>query len=60
MSLDIQRKKLDIVKAQAAIAELEYKIMERHEDIKRMEDHIGLQLKLISEKESELDKLLNK
>jgi len=41
----LERKKLELQlkKADTAIAELDYKIEERKEDIKRMEDHILLQ-----------------
>ena len=40
MDLKEKKKELDLKKVEAAIAELEYKILERMEDIKRMEDHI--------------------
>ena len=56
MSLQNKRLKLDIVKANAAIAELEYKIEERLEDIERTKDHISKQHKLIKLKEAELEK----
>lgn len=41
----LERKKLELqlMKVNTAIAELEYKIEERNEDIKRMEEHIVLQ-----------------
>ena len=41
----LERKKLEfrLKKVDAAVAELEYKIEERLEDIKRMQDHIELQ-----------------
>ena len=45
MDLKEKKKELDLKKVEAAIAELEYKILERMEDIKRMEDHIELQNK---------------
>ena len=43
MSLEEKRKELQLKKIDTAIAELEYKIEERLEDIKRIEDHILLQ-----------------
>lgn len=54
--LEQKKKELSIIKAQAAIAELEYKILERHEDIKRMEDHIELQKKIIEDLKEDLEK----
>jgi len=41
----LERKKLELqlMKVHTAMAELEYRIEERKEDIKRMEDHIDLQ-----------------
>jgi hypothetical protein len=49
--MDLKKKKtlLQISKAETAIMELEFKIMEREADIKRMEDHIELQKKTIKE-----------
>ena len=44
---DLERKKLQmqLKKVDATIAELEYKIEERLEDIKRIKEHIELQKK---------------
>ena len=47
--LEMQKKK-----AEAVIAELEFKIEERREDIKRMEEHINQQEKLLQEIQTEL------
>lgn len=54
MSLENKKKKVQLLQITAAIAELEYKIEERKEDIKRMEDHIILQQKKQSEIKKEL------
>lgn len=56
---DLEAKKLEMrkKKAEAAIAELEYKIAERQEDIKRIQDHIALQKQQLVEVGLELDKL---
>lgn len=43
MNLKQRKLKLTILKAQAAIAELDIRILEREEDIGRMRDHIELQ-----------------
>lgn len=41
--LKVKKIELDLMKVAAAKAELEYKIEERLEDIRRMEEHIKLQ-----------------
>ena len=43
MGLAEKKKEMELKKIAAAICELEYRIEERKEDIKRMEDHIILQ-----------------
>ena len=43
MDIDKKRKEVDLKKIDANIAELEFKIIERQEDIKRIEAHIELQ-----------------
>lgn len=55
----LKKKKLelDLMKVAAAKAELEYKIEERLEDIKRMKDHIKLQDDREKELEEELKEL---
>lgn len=51
--LDQKKKELQIIKANASIAELEYKILERYEDIKRMQNHIQKQNELINKLQGE-------
>lgn len=53
-SLDRKKKEVDLKKIDAAVAELEYKIIEREEDIQRMKDHIDLQLERKKEIQKEL------
>ena len=55
----LKKKELEmrVKKAEAAIAELEFKIEEKLNDIKRMEDHIGLQKELVESSKEELAKL---
>lgn len=48
--LEAKRIKVEIMRVQAARAELELKIEERRDEIKRLEEHIKIQLK----KEEEL------
>lgn len=45
MDIKEKKKEMELKKVDAAISELEYKILERMEDIKRIEDHIELQKK---------------
>jgi len=56
---NLKKKKLelDIMKVAAAKAELEYKIEERLQDIKRMKEHIELQEKRKIELHKELKEL---
>lgn len=49
-SLELKKTQVELMRVQTARMELEYKIEERLEDIKRMEDHIKIQ----EEKEKEL------
>ena len=49
-SLELKKTQVELMRVQTARMELEYKIEERLEDIKRMEDHIKTQ----EEKEKEL------
>ena len=57
MSLEIKKLKRDLLRAQAAKAELECKIEERKEEMKRIEEHILLQEEVIKEKEEKLAEL---
>lgn len=43
MDIKQKKKEMELKKIDAAIAELEYKVLERMEDIQRIEDHIKLQ-----------------
>lgn len=45
MSLEKMKKEVELKKIEAAVAELEYKIEERKEDMQRMQEHIDLQIK---------------
>lgn len=51
MNLDKQRTRLELMRVTTARMELEFKIEERKEEIKRMEDHIKIQI----DKELELN-----
>jgi hypothetical protein len=48
-NLEMKRLEMQVKKADAVVAELEYKIQERLDDIQRMKDHIQLQLNLKDE-----------
>ena len=41
--MDLKRKELDLVRINAARAELEFKILEREEEIARLKEHIKIQ-----------------
>lgn len=49
MDLEEKKRMVAVAKAKAAIEELEYKILERQEDIKRLEEHILKQFEVINE-----------
>lgn len=51
-SLEKKRLKLELIRVSAARAELEFKIFEREEDIKRLKDNVKIQ----EEKELEINK----
>jgi hypothetical protein len=42
MDIEKKRKEMELAKVRAARAELEFKIMEREQEIGRMKDHIAL------------------
>lgn len=52
MSLELKRKKLELMRVQTARHELEFKIEEKQDEIKRIQDHIKVQ----KDKELELGK----
>lgn len=53
---NFKRKELEVrrKKAEASIAELEFKILEREQDIQRIRDHIKLQEQVLLDVEKEL------
>lgn len=56
MSLELKKIQVELMRVKTARMELEYKIEERLDEIKRMQDHIRIQ----NEKENELtEKLKN-
>jgi len=55
MSLENKKKQLMIKRAETAKFELELKIEERKEDIKRIEEHIKLQDEIIEKLTKELE-----
>lgn len=57
MSLDVKRKELELIKVGAAKAELEFKILERMEDIERIKVHIDVQIKKEEDLKAEIEKL---
>jgi hypothetical protein len=54
MALEINRKKLELSRVKLAREELEFKIEERNEEIKRLLEHIEIQKKREAELEIEL------
>lgn len=54
MSLEMKKTQVELMRVTTARMELEYKIEERKEEIKRMEDHIQIQI----DKEAELKQKL--
>lgn len=55
--IDIKRKQLELIKVSAARAELEFRIMEREEEIERIKANIEIQIKKEIELKKELDDL---
>lgn len=55
-SLEIQRIKLQIAKVETGKMEMEFKILERKEDIKRLEREIENQINTINELKEKLKK----
>lgn len=54
--LDLKRKELELVKVAAARAELEFKILEKEDEVLRIKDHIQVQLKREAELKEEIKK----
>jgi hypothetical protein len=57
MSLDIKRKEIELMRVETARKELEFKIEERLDEIKRIEDHISIQLQKEEEIKKEIQNL---
>ena len=57
MSLETKRKELELIKVAAARAELEFKILEKLEEIERIKQNITIQLKREAELREEIKKL---
>lgn len=55
-SLKVKEMELQVKRAEVSIAELEFKILEREQDIQRCRDHITLQQNLIKEISEKLEK----
>ncbi len=53
--MELKKAELELMRVQAARMELEYKVMEREEDIVRLKQHVQIQL----DKEQELKQKLN-
>lgn len=54
MSLETKRKELELIKVAAARAELEFKILEKYDEIERIKAHIQVQLNREAELASEI------
>lgn len=54
-NLEIQRKKLEIIKVKAAKAEMEFKILEKEEEILRLRKNMELQDAHVAKIEKELE-----
>lgn len=52
--LDKMKKIAELKKIEAAIAELEYKMEERRQDIQRMQEHIDIQINRKTQLEGEI------
>lgn len=54
LRLEVEKRKLEIVKVQAAKADMQYRIMEREEDIKRIVADITVQDSRVTKLEEEI------
>lgn len=54
--LELKRKELELIKVAAARAELEFKILEKQDEVLRIKDHIQAQLKREAELKDEIKK----
>lgn len=57
MTLDLKKKELELMKVNCAKAEMQMKIFEAHENIKRLEENIIVQDDRIKELEKEINEL---
>lgn len=57
MSLEQKKKKLELMKVETARHELEIRIEERMDEIKRLEEHVEIQLKKEEDLKKEIEKL---
>lgn len=53
--LELKRLNMELLKVQAARAELEFKIVEREDEIRRLYEHIAIQLKREAELKIKLE-----
>ncbi len=56
MSLEFKRLKMELIRVQAARAEMEFRIEERLEDIRRIEENIKVQDNKILELQEKINK----
>lgn len=57
MNIEIKRKELELIKVSASRAELEFKVLEKEDEINRIKQHIKIQLNRENELKEELKKL---
>lgn len=55
--IDYMRKKLELQKVECAASEMEFKILEREEDIKRLKENLEIQNNKITQLKEELKDL---
>lgn len=60
MSLDLKRKRIELMRVETAKCELEFKIEERLEEIKRIKEHIEIQKQTEEKLKKEIEKLEGK
>lgn len=57
MSLDLKKKQLELKRVTIAREEMELKILEREEEIKRLESHIQIQVETEIKLQTQIDEL---
>jgi peptidoglycan hydrolase CwlO-like protein len=60
MKYEIKKREVEIMKVEAAKADYELKIMERHEDIERLKGSIDIQDKRVLQLKAEIEELTRK